>query len=356
MTVDIDSSLASYWGGGDSRATRCGAHKHVHIHADALSQELPLILDTASKPIDVGICNPPFLIPKWKKNFHEILEETGFVHCFSSTSIIDAALLFLAQNLRLLSKNATLAIILPNSLVSGAKYEKFRKHLLVSYEVLKVIQLPRWAFHNTDALASIFIIRKATSSSGFVVIQSLGESRQLSDKLVIPLESGFGRLDYNFHAHKQCDDETANAETLGSANVLISRGSLSSSQARQFGRPVFHTSHISSVDCGKWIDLSGFSISGSHFSETKLVLGQPGDILLARVGRNLETKIIGVAAGSVILTDCIYRIRAPDVLRDRILSGLSGSYGRQWISARAHGVAARHLTKADLLSFPILGS
>lgn len=82
-------------------------------------------------------------------------------------------------------------------------------------------------------------------------------------------------------------------------------------------------------------------------------MGAAGDILIARVGRNLEAKVLGVSAGNVVLTDCIYRIRAPEAMRNELLSALSSADGRQWLSSHAYGVAAKHLTKFDLLSFPL---
>lgn len=352
LTVDIDTTAAAGYKKNLGN-TKLKYSSHTHIHADALSNKLPSLLNTASNPIDTAVCNPPFIIPKWRKDFGEILEETGFSCCLPMLSSIDAAVLFLAQNLRLLGKNATLGIILPDSLVTAAKYANFRQHLLTNYEIVKIIQLPRGSFHGTDALASIFIIKKTRHIAEFISIYKLCENRKLSKQLLIPTDSGFGRLDYNYHAQKHYQKTDALSTTLASAEITVSRGSLSSSQARSWNYPVFHTANMSEEDLGKWRDLSDFEIPAFCLQSKKLITASPGDVLIARVGRNLETKILGISKGNIVLTDCIYRIRAPEHLRTNLLSALSSEKGRNWLSSHAYGVAAKHLTKLDLLSFPL---
>jgi type I restriction enzyme M protein len=352
LTVDIDARVA------DGYKTNLGNSNlkfssHKHFHTDALSNDLPSLLNTFSNPIDTAVCNPPFISPEWTSDYSDLLEETGFIQCLPIKSSIDAAVLFLAQNLRLIGKNATLGIILPDSFITAAKYKKFRQHLLTNYEVVKVIQLPRGSFHGTDALASIFIIKKTNTSSGLISIYKLDESRKLSGRLQIPTESGFGRLDYNFHCQAINQNRSSDITTLESVKAIINRGTLSSSEAKQYKAPVFHTSDISEKDCGIWKDLSRFDVPPNFDSKKNLITGEPGDILIARVGRNLETKILGISKGTIILTDCIYRIRVPEHLRAVLLSALSSENGRKWLSLHAYGVAAKHLTKLDLLSFPL---
>lgn len=352
LTVDIDAVVAHSY---KEKLGKINLQKsnHLHIHADALSCELPRILDAVRNPIDTAVCNPPFLIPEWNNSFSEILEDTGFAHCLPLPSSTDAAALFLAQNLRLLGGDSKLAIILPDSLVSSFKYSGFRRHLLTSYDVERIIQLPRGAFHGTDALASIFVIKKSNLISEFVSIFKLGENRTLGDKLVISKECGFGRLDYSYHHQRMYGCAGKFSKSLSDAKVSVSRGSLSTSQSRAVEFPVFHTSDISSEDYGKWVDLTRFERSPTSPASSKLIEAMPGDILIARVGRNLETKVLGVSAGNIVLTDCIYRIRAPEALRRKLLKTLSSGNGRQWLSSHAYGVAAKHLTKFDLLSFPL---
>ena len=88
--------------------------------------------------------------------------------------------------------------------------------------------------------------------------------------------------------------------------------------------------------------------------EGHFICAEPGDILLARVGRNLEYKIIGVAEGYPVLTDCIYRIRVQEEHKKHVLQQLSSVEGKAWLSSRCYGVSAKQLSKADLLTFPIL--
>jgi type I restriction enzyme M protein len=102
---------------------------------------------------------------------------------------------------------------------------------------------------------------------------------------------------------------------------------------------------------GKWCDLSQFSRKRSE-ADLPVRAGR-GDILVARVGRNLEQKVIGVYGGFPLLTDCVYRIKVPKSYRRRVLDQLSSSSGKAWLDSRAYGVGAKQLTKTDLLEFPL---
>ena len=50
-------------------------------------------------------------------------------------------------------KRQTLGIVLPDSLVSGTKYRKFRHELLRRYRVDAVVRLPSGSFMHTDAVS-----------------------------------------------------------------------------------------------------------------------------------------------------------------------------------------------------------
>ncbi|MNC37104.1 hypothetical protein D3C75_856580 [compost metagenome] len=104
---------------------------------------------------------------------------------------------------------------------------------------------------------------------------------------------------------------------------------------------------------GEWLDFSAFE--PVHPNEcSNLVKAQPGDILISRVGRNLESKIVGVMAGAFAVSDCVYVVRCPAEVREAVLTQLASSEGRAWISAHSYGVAAKQLAKKELLNFPVL--
>lgn len=352
LTVDIDPKVDLP---DESAKNISNGSSHEHFVIDALSQDLSTLLNCKSAPIDVAVCNPPFITPKWRNEFGEILEGAGFHDCLPFPMDVDAGLLFLAQNLRLMSENATLGIILPDSLITAKKYLKFRSVLLNTYAVAKVIQLPRGSFHNTDALASIVMLKKIKKYKDFVLVYCLDGERKLSDPLYIDVDAAAERLDYTFHFHRLQVAGVGGAKRIALQELVINirRGSLSSAQIKGVSFPVLHITNIKEESIGQWLDLKSFD-SGCLNDVSSIVKAQPGDILISRVGRNLESKIIGVMAGSFPVSDCVYVIRCAPGIRETVLAQIASPEGRAWISAHAYGVAAKQLAKKELLTFPIL--
>ena len=111
---------------------------------------------------------------------------------------------------------------------------------------------------------------------------------------------------------------------------------------------MFHTSDYRDTQDGQ-IELHESNITGHD----EKVIAEVGDILLARVDRNLHQKIGIVASGAAVLTDCIYRIRLPREARARAFLSLSSETGRADLKALTKGVSARLIGKADLLDMPL---
>lgn len=122
------------------------AGQHSHHQWDALSGSNAIWLKRLRGRVDAALCNPPFQISTWQSHFEEILSHAGLVKALPATSSVDAAVLFLAQNLNLVKPGGYIAIIVPDALVSADRYRELRKELLKSHRVLKSIRLPRGAF------------------------------------------------------------------------------------------------------------------------------------------------------------------------------------------------------------------
>jgi type I restriction enzyme M protein len=352
LTVDVDAAaqihLINLFSG-------TGCSKHNHIRADALSSRLPVLISAKAEFIDAAVCNPPFIVPKWRKGFAQIIEEAGFSGCLSVLADVDAALLFLAQNMRLLSANATLGIILPDSLVSAFKYRLFRKELLARYMVRKVIRLPRSSFVNTDAQAYIVVISKGSATTQKIPLIKFSSTCETGSEVWVNVDDAIERLDYGYHAQRLDQHrQQHNCVPLGTFVEELKRGSLSSAEARLARFPVLHTTNITAQLAGSWCDLTEFGqVPNKLVVNKQVVCAEPGDILVARVGRNLEQKVLGVSSGYPALTDCVYKLRVQKQSQDKVLLQLSSPQGQAWLASRAYGVSARHLTKTDLLAFPI---
>ena len=345
VTVDVDERASQVL----TSKLRCFGFtgKHQHVQYDALGINLKQYLnhDLQLQPI-LAVCNPPFQIPRWRKGFGEIIEDAGFSSSLPAISTIDAALLFLSQNLRLLRSGGTLGIIVPDSLVSAMKYLRFRKTLLEKYDLKRVIRLPRGCFGGTDALAYILILSKSRPSSDKVVLSTLS-SKELFD-LSVDRTKGAERLDYQYHVAERI---TCKATALLSSITLdLCRGSFNSAEVRNSHLFILHTTDITSQMRGIWFD---FTTMKNDYAVTPCTVAGPGDILIARVGRNIGDKLIGVSHGYVAISDCIFRLRVQPEHQMIAMQTLSSATGMEWLRCHAYGVAARHLNKADLLKLPL---
>lgn len=348
VTVDIDLSSRRHL--TDIAAS---GRRHLHIRADALDRRLPDHIRKKVAAIDTAICNPPFVTPVWRTAFGEILEDAGLSGCIPVSGTIDAALVFLAQNLRVLHATGTLGIILPDTLACAAKYQVFRQTLLERYCVHRAIRLSRDSFKNTDALAHIVIISKSGDNAGRVSLQLMPNSYGEVPEVRVDFEQAAKRLDHAYHSQPTRTARRRHRSARLGDVCEISRGTVSSADRRNLSYPVVHTSDLDVRKRGKWCNLRPNSPPHSFYADRHLVQAQAGDILVARVGRNLEGKIVGVRCGNPVLTDCVYRLRAPRQYRQDILEQLGGQRGRTWLESRAYGVSAKHLTKADLADFPL---
>ena len=349
LTIDVDAT-------SNRRLTKLLAtaeiRRHRHLRADALEPGLAGLVREEFGRFDAAVCNPPFTTPVWRKGFDEILEESGFSGCMPVLADSDSALLFLSQALRLLGQGSTLGIILPDSLVSGAKYRKFREELLRRYRVDAVVRLPSRSFMNTDALAHIMIIRKGYGGSNLIPLRKLADGKLSSEVTIVDVQRATTRMDFDFHATSVDELTIANASAvrpLGDLVLGIRRGSVQATASRQAGIRVFHTTEMPESLMGKWITLSARRPALSD----RRTWAESGDVLVARVGRNLERKVLGILSGCALLTDCVYRLRMPAALATQALKQLSSDYGRTWLASRSSGVAARHLSLADLMNFPL---
>ena len=318
------------------------------MRASALRIGLPDRIKDAVGRVDVGVCNPPFITPRWRREYIDILEQAGFSELPSVTSDVEAPAIFLAQNMRILARGSSLGIILPDSLISAQRYRWFRASLLSRYRVERVVKLPRTSFTGTDALAHAVILSKNFPLSDGV---QLGRFNGKSFEVVCTVNTSDGadRLDADFHLARLLHNG-ASTRTLYSEGIEVRRGSVEKVVASESGITAFHTTNISNDNLGHWVNL-GDRFAPRGRATAKMVTAEAGDILIARVGRNLELKIIGVRSGTAVLTDCVYRVRAPSKLRKQLLKALTAPEGRAWIRAQAYGVSATQLTKTSLLQF-----
>lgn len=345
-TVDVDDVAANVLVGRLRESGFSGGH--FHVAADALSVDLPgRIHDAIGSAPNLAVCNPPFFVPVWQRDFLSIAEDAGLSECLPPPANTDAACLFLAQNLRLVSDGGTVAIIVPDSLASASKYQSLRQSLMRRFDLQHSIKLPAMSFSGTEARAHIMIVKKSSMTSETVRLSSLNSLTGAIQSVDVSLAAACERLDIDFHRQRM---GPGNGLTLGDIAIDVRRGSFSSAQVRNSPGLILHTTDIVESMRGQWIDLSSETNSISFESGTWV---EPGDLIVARVGRNASSKVVGVSSGRMPISDCLFRIRVPKVRRRELLKMLSSVEGRMWLEANSHGVAARHISKLGLLNFPL---
>ncbi|MEK6210550.1 MAG: N-6 DNA methylase [Pseudomonadota bacterium] len=340
--------------GGNLRGVDAGSYQHFRF--DALAKDLPGSLGLKCGTVDAAVCNPPFIRPKWRSRYAELLEEVGFSGAFPAIQEAGADVLFLAQNLRLMRSAGQLGLIVPDGIVAGVRHRDLRRLLIERHKVELVVKLPRNAFRLADAQTYILILRKGNAKVTHVELRELTTDEGLSEPLFIKPEEAVQRLDYSYHrnttlAGARYSNGHSAVVTLEQLGAHVCRGLLSSREARQSPLHVLHTTNFP-TDTNLIVPLRERAAMRSRLL-SKMVIAEPGDILLARVGRNLEKKICVVEDGRIVISDCIYRIRIDKRWKRRVLDALSSATGRQWIATAACGVGARQLSKVALLGFPV---
>lgn len=343
ITVDIDRKAES------SALRAISESAFTHHTADALDSSLAEKIGLRYGDVDSGLCNPPYVRPKWRKHFGEILEDAGLSHVIPKIGCIQADVLFIAQNLRFLRSGGKLGLILPDGAIAGEKYAKLRHTLATNHRIERVIELPRRVFRKTDAKAHIVVLTKHQVVDADIQVQRLGDNGLLSQPIHLSPDRAVVRLDYSYLASQQRIGHRSAGLTIRSITQLVTRGSYSSSQRKDLSFPVFHTT-----------DFNGSAVVPRQFWLTKELqrtasgnLAQPNDILLARVGRNLEQKVSTVTRGTIAVSDCILILRVEPKYQERALIYLTSARGRAALLAASHGVGAAFITMDALQSLEI---
>lgn len=336
ITVDIDD---------DSRPNLHSPQdglrgRHRHIVADALDPLLGTRAQLKADSVDLAICNPPFHRPKWRAGFGEILEAAGLSHVVRTSREVTSDLLFIAQNMRYLNKDGEMGLIVPDAIITGERMIGVRKAL--AHQIEKVVQLPRTAFTNTEAQTFILIIARGKLNKT-IELRELNQAGDCSPPLNISADQCW-RLDYRFHLSAKHHSKKAKLRSLEDLGVKLQRGRLSSAETKVSKFKTFHTADFKRAVNGI------ISLGQAKYSIPKdEVVARTGDILIARVDRNLERKVVLVKGGAAAISDCIYKLSCPEPVRNRIFKGLRAATGISQIQALARGNGAKHISASSLV-------
>lgn len=343
VTVDIDPECIDDL---HTRITEHTAAKHDHHIHDVLNTDFSIALKQYGG-FDLAVCNPPFYKPEWQRNFSDILRQADLADACQSTADVTAEILFLAQNLSLVNDGGTIALIAPDGLLTGWRTVPLRRILLSNHSVDCVMQLPRHSFHDTEARCFVLFLRKKAGPTNQVKLLRYDAVSGLSEPLLISPEQAEKRMDYEYHVNGTVHGE--HLSTLRQLGADVIRGSISTVEAKGADFPIFHTTDYNKAEDGNLSLASAMP----ELNRKRLIIAEPGDILMARVDRNLHQKVAMVVSGKAALTDCVYRVRLPANVRNAAFEALRSIEGATKLRAISKGVSARLLGKADLLDLPL---
>lgn len=351
VTVDVDHQALR-----PLEAEQIGANsKHRHFVHDALDEALSEKIGLCLGTVDVAVCNPPYIRPRWRSDFDKILEDAGLSGALASLRDAGADLLFLAQNLRLLRRNGKLGLILPDGLVTAERFSGVRQALMRQHKIEQVVQLPRGVFKSTEAQTYLVVLSKMAGETEHVKLRQMSHEGHLSPTIEVPQDLAAKRLDYTFHSRPSIQRRRGTLQPIAVGSVVthVVRGTICSSAIAAFPAPVFHLGDFSEVTGESSVRVvpKRFALGerSARIASQGARLALPGDILLARVGRKLENQLALVVHGPCVISDCIFALRATDEHRERLYRFFESEAGRLSLATSAHGVAARFLSKTNLL-------
>lgn len=352
---DASLTIAAYnrWQNALFFATEIENHKVIEIennltfvkvyNCDSLKPDLSKTLNIRFGSIDVAICNPPYTSIKDKDQYKKLFCDAECIELLQLKRLT-SEIIFFAHNLTLLKNNGELGIIVSDSLVTGKEYSLFREILLKRYDLRSIIQLPDKIFSKTEARTHILFLSKAKSSSNTCSLYYSDLDGKLSNKIDIQKSSLVDRMDFQFHFYLKT--KFVSSITLKDIDAVIKRGSFTNKELKNMNVPSFHSNNFNLHDS---IITFNEKVNKKH----SIYSAKFGEILLCRVGKRCVGRLAFIEFGSVVISDCVYKISVNKKYQKVVWDSFTSQEGKDWLSAYAHGVCSQVISKSDLLNFPI---
>lgn len=177
------------------------------FHGDTLTNDWPILSErNPSKKVefDAIVANPPFSL-KWDAN-ETMAEDFRFKgYGLAPKSAADFA--FLLHGFHYLSKQGTMAIILPHGvLFRGGAEERIRRKLLIDNNVDAVIGLPSNLFYSTGIPVCIIVLKKCKKYDDVLIINASGDENFTKGKRQNILETEHIDRIVDTYQHRRDDD------------------------------------------------------------------------------------------------------------------------------------------------------
>lgn len=308
------------------------------VELDGFLENVPNIILEKYGNIDILISNPPFFQKKISDNCLKILQSADLLDCISiKNKTIPSELIFLAQNLRLLSETGEIGIILPAGLITGERWKSLRSLLFIKYNMKNIIQLPENSFNKTEAQTFMLIFSKNNKlNKDNITLSHVHKNK----KILIPISDAIERADFNYYEYKKHSPNSLEVKN-NDFNILRGNKSRVKLEADQIR-------HIHSTDFSK----NPLEVTLENSTHKDIKFCEKGDILVARVGSRCVGRIMYVSEGSLPISDCVIVIRAKNKrIRTRIWKKLCSSHFKEFLNSSLLGVGPKYITHNIIKEF-----
>lgn len=304
---------------------------HLKVYCHDSTQSLSFLKD---EKFDLALGNPPFLSKVELNDSLKCLLKDYLDLDLKKEKFIRAELIFICQYLSLISESGILAIILPESLISGQRFVKFREAILKKWKIERIVEITGKPFSFTEAKTHILFIRKIEKANRNIPVSRITEYGEIIHLKSIPTHILKHRMDFSyleqFHSNSKL-------KRLGDVAV-IQRGKKTHQDLVKQGLPYLHTTNLSSV--------SNLPLEKDKEYSKSL------EILVCRVGTRVIGKSTIYKGGPIEISDCLYKIQFKDKsLGLFFYEYINSEIGQKKLKSLARGVCSRYITKGDLQDF-----
>ncbi|WP_413529090.1 N-6 DNA methylase [Rahnella inusitata] len=299
-----------------------------HHCTDATSDECINIL--REKKYDLAVCNPPFQTISRNKTINEYLEK-AFDLDFQGQHKIRAEIVFLAINLLHIKENGVLAIIVPELIIKGLKYNEFRQSLFSKYKLQYLVECTHKAFKHTEAKTYILFLKKETTDIIYDYTHIKVNSQAFLEK------------EHRYVISALYNPVELNKKIHPSDRIKIIRGNISGKICKSLNAPYIHTTNMS-ADMGVLNITNPQKMGGYN-------MAKQGDVIISRVGTRVLGKTNFLLTGSAVLSDCVFAIRFKSSNDKSKFLNHWKLHRDDWINTNSTGTCAKHITKISLWNF-----
>lgn len=333
---DIDAQM--------SIAAKSALKNSVIHHANGLLAKLQEKIGNRTLGI-VG--NPPFVPGSYDKSGWV---QRAFPDLIGKQGVERAEIQFLARSLVVGKQHgARVVMVMPIGFADGDIYRNIRKSLMSHYHILRSIEVSGCAFDDTEARTVVLVIDTSAPPARSTEICDFD---YINNRIVRVLKGKLQpgtRLDARYHRAAVSLGLLDAVVRLKDLQVSITRGLFSRKEAAQNSIEALHTTNLTQASTGV-INVPSKIVADSS---QKLVLAKEGDILLPRTGTRVKWKPVVIGSGQAPITDHVFRIRAPDVVREVVYKSFMHPLFETWLKGVSKGVCATVLTKRELLEMPV---